>query len=193
MKSLAKGNIFSLDVGCGDHPFGDVNIDSNLDFVGYRNKPTVLASALKLPFKEASFGRAFLLETLEHFPSGTESDALMEIRRVLSFGGQLILSVPNDRGLYKWLDPSFYFLGHRHYSTTTLQTLLETCGFRVAEMFTRGGFWMVVILLVSALFKGARMKYSSSGINRVLMRFNERDYRKATHEGYTIFCLSRSS
>ena len=52
-------------------------------------------SLLKLPFTNASFGRALCLDVLEHLTFPEQGPALAELFRVVRPGGELLVSVPN--------------------------------------------------------------------------------------------------
>lgn len=95
----AKG--CTLDIGCSD---GSIkaslpHVDNyvGLDYPGtaiemYRTRPDVFGDASCLPFVGDAFDTVLLLDVLEHLAE--PEMALNEARRVLSEGGQLLLSVP---------------------------------------------------------------------------------------------------
>lgn len=142
VKEMAPGAAFSLDIGCKDRPLGDVAVDIDL-----AARPTVVADAGALPFKEAAFGRVYLLETIEHFPKGSETQALAEIRRVLKENGELLISTPHDIWLYTLTDPAYWLMGHRHYRKEPLAQMVEKAGFAVEECFVTGGLWNWLLML----------------------------------------------
>ncbi|MFB0569608.1 MAG: methyltransferase domain-containing protein [Nitrososphaeria archaeon] len=79
-----------LDVGCGSHPTGTVNID-----IDPNSKADLTLSVYQLDsfFKPNSFDEVHAYEVLEHLSN--PGQGLLQIRRVLRPGGILRLSVPN--------------------------------------------------------------------------------------------------
>lgn len=67
---------FTLDVGCGSLPRGDINID----VIRYDYENFVLADARHLPFKDKVFTHLMVYNVLEHLPN--VSNALAECHRV---------------------------------------------------------------------------------------------------------------
>jgi len=70
--------------------------------------------------------------------------ALKEIHRVLKSGGVLVFSMPNHRRLFTFLDPAYYLINHRHYTTKAVKKLLENAGFKIIRLFTAGGIWACI-------------------------------------------------
>jgi len=69
--------MYSLDVGCGDSPRGQVNVDKNKKSnpeitvstvsINYKKIPNfVVASGLFLPFRDESFEKVFCYDVIEH-------------------------------------------------------------------------------------------------------------------------------
>jgi ubiquinone/menaquinone biosynthesis C-methylase UbiE len=85
-----------LDVGCGDVPKGDVNLD--LFYYG-RGKNFVFGEAHHLPFKDETFTKVYSKHCLEHLASPLAFFA--EARRVLRKGGVLECVYPTDTMLTK--------------------------------------------------------------------------------------------
>jgi SAM-dependent methyltransferase len=110
------------------------------------------ATALDLPFPNATFDGAVMFEVIEHVPARTEPRALAEVRRVLKSGAWFILSTPNAHPVATALDPAWY-LGHRHYSSRALERLLTDSGFRVEWQAIRGGFWEIGGMFALYAFK----------------------------------------
>ncbi len=84
--------IKSLNVGCGADPWGDVRVDVTFSFLTMSCKPTVLADAHFLPFKDGSFKSVKASHVLEHLKS--PSKAIDEILRVSTC--DVILSFPTE-------------------------------------------------------------------------------------------------
>jgi SAM-dependent methyltransferase len=87
-----------LDAGCGEGVLVDEYAD-RLGIVGvdanYSAARVTTASLMALPFDEGSFDRALCLDVLEHLAYEDQPRALAELFRVLTRGGELLVSVPN--------------------------------------------------------------------------------------------------
>ncbi|MFO7552676.1 MAG: class I SAM-dependent methyltransferase [Haliea sp.] len=77
---------------------------------GLRQLDLTVASALALPFPDASFDKVICSEVLEHIPDYRA--ALREIRRVLKPAGQLCVSVPR-----RWPERLCWVLSKRYHQT----------------------------------------------------------------------------
>jgi 2-polyprenyl-3-methyl-5-hydroxy-6-metoxy-1,4-benzoquinol methylase len=114
------------------------------------NSPKVhlqVASAIELPFPDESFDTVVCWEVLEHIPPNTERQAFQEIRRVLRPEGHLYLSTPHASISARLLDPAWWLIGHRHYSTLDLRSLAESVGLRVDILEVRGARWLIASIL----------------------------------------------
>lgn len=88
-----------------------------------------------LPFDDASFDCVFCLELLEHLTAPVK--LLLEIHRVLTEQGRLVVSVPSP---YSWVEVARELLG-RHdteghlnsFPTPIMQNLAALAGFRIAR------------------------------------------------------------
>lgn len=76
-ETLGQDRKMILDVGCGDHPAGDVNLD-----VERHLKPNdfILGDACFLPFRDESFDVVYASHVLEH--AGKPLEVLREFHRV---------------------------------------------------------------------------------------------------------------
>lgn len=87
-----------LDAGCGegvlvDEYAGRVRIEG-LD-PNYSSSRVRTGSLTALPYETGSFDRALCLDVLEHLSFAEQPRALAELHRVLTPGGELLVSVPN--------------------------------------------------------------------------------------------------
>ena len=85
-----------LDVGCGDNPRGDVNLDL---FFYVRCENFVIGEAHHLPFKTSVFENVYSKHCLEHLESPLQF--FKEAKRVLKDGGALECIYPTDTKLTK--------------------------------------------------------------------------------------------
>jgi hypothetical protein len=85
--------ISSLNVGCGLDPWGDVRLDLGCDFLDWHFKPTILADAHYLPFRDGAFKKAKSSHVLEHLKC--PSKALNELTRVTQ--EEIILRFPTEK------------------------------------------------------------------------------------------------
>ena len=141
-----------LDVGCGG---GAVLADTAGSFpaFGVDLSPRALehgrnaglsmlarAEAGSLPFADKSFSIAFALDVVEHHPSPER--LLAEVRRILTDGGLLVVSVPAFQWMWSYAD---HVLGHyRRYTRQQLVRELTDAGFTV-ERATYFHSWLLPI------------------------------------------------
>lgn len=85
-----------LDVGCGDRPAGDVNLDR---FFYGKWKNFIIGEAHHLPFKNNVFEKAYSKHCLEHLENPLKF--FKEAKRVLKKGGVLECIYPTDTMLTK--------------------------------------------------------------------------------------------
>jgi ubiquinone/menaquinone biosynthesis C-methylase UbiE len=86
----------TLDVGCGDRPAGNVNLDR---FYYGKGENFVIAEAHYLPFKNGSFDKIYAKHCLEHFDNPFKF--FKEAKRLLRRGGVLECVYPTDVMLTK--------------------------------------------------------------------------------------------
>jgi len=173
VRRLLPENFSSLlDIGCGEGHFikSIIGQYSNAKFVGIdlhgqniktarRNSSVdfVVGDAKKLPFKNASFDIAVMLELIEHLESPDE--AIAEMLRVLKPSGKLILSTPDGSSLrwkavwWLWSNTVGRRWHHAHvaeYDQKSLTKLLEESGFQV-ERVERAIFGCVITVRAKKL------------------------------------------
>jgi ubiquinone/menaquinone biosynthesis C-methylase UbiE len=140
--SLSKGvrTITGIDITEGDLRTAKRHLNSS-------NVHLQIASAIELPFADESFDTVVCWEVLEHIPPNTEHWAFQEIRRVLRPEGRLYLSTPHASISARLLDPAWWLIGHRHYSTSNLRSMAESAGLRVDILEVRGARWFNIYAL----------------------------------------------
>jgi len=96
VKTVEIARALILDVGCGDVPKGDVNLDL---FYYRKGRNFVLGEAHNLPFKDETFTKVYSKHCLEHLESPLTF--FVEARRVLAKRGVLVCVYPTDTMLTK--------------------------------------------------------------------------------------------
>lgn len=125
-----------LDLGCGGGAYTCLLEKKNrvvaldLSFVSVKKVAqlreqdgmNVMGPVFPLPFKEGVFDAVVAFDVLEHIQQ--DSDAVLEIRRILKPGGSLLFVVPEDMRLFSPIDIAN---GHfRRYSSESIRALLES-------------------------------------------------------------------
>ncbi|MDD2672729.1 MAG: class I SAM-dependent methyltransferase [Syntrophales bacterium] len=148
----------AVDVGSGPGAFfnihGDfeglkINLDYSFGQLSYSRKinPGVFhinASATDLPFPSESLFTVLLIETIEHFDEEGFNKILKEILRVLKKGGKAVISTPNYKSIWPFLElivsavgPVNYMKQHiTHFDIRKLGKTLEERGFRITDKKT---------------------------------------------------------
>ncbi|HLA91763.1 MAG TPA: class I SAM-dependent methyltransferase [Gemmatimonadaceae bacterium] len=85
-----------------------------------------------IPVGDGSFDVILSTEVLEHVPRPI--DALKEMARILSTGGQLLLTVPLGSGIHQ--EPYHFYGGYTPYF---FEFFLNACGFTEIEVTPKGG------------------------------------------------------
>lgn len=182
-----------LDVGCWTGRYTSfaskyakkaVGVDPSHEAINDARREIPQASFLvgavnHLPFKDKSFDAVIFLAVLEHIPEGTESQALIEIHRVLKQNGYLILETPNKHPLSILLDPAYFLIGHRHYSRTYLCDLLRRVGFTIMEFYNRGGTLYQITAILELIAKHILRRpllFSNWIEKRIQISYSKRGY-----------------
>lgn len=141
-----------LDIGCGPGTFVgtlgacrmSVGVDIAEGQVGYAHRTYgsshrrfVRVASGPLPFRDASFDVATMIELAEHLTGTANRHLLAEVHRVLRPGGRVLVSTPNYASLWpliEWLvdriGPVAYGAQHvTHYDRGRLARLLRDAGF----------------------------------------------------------------
>ncbi|MGZ4454929.1 MAG: class I SAM-dependent methyltransferase [Nocardioides sp.] len=121
-----------LDVGSADGPSvrwmdGGRRFTVDVDPRGLVPGSGVQASALALPFADATFDVVGAFDVVEHCEP--ESVALAELSRVLAPSGRLLLSVPAYT--WAWSDHDVRAGHHRRYTRKRIVAAVERAGLRV--------------------------------------------------------------
>lgn len=173
-----------LDIGCWTGQFVQLalkstnrvyGIDPGIDAIAFAKKKYPKATfkvgvAQQLPFNKNSFDVVTYLEVIEHLPKEFEDVSIKEIHRVLRKKGTLILSTPSNHLVSIMLDPAFFLIGHRHYSERYVTSLLENQGFAIKKVYTTGGYFRLIRLIIDSLAKHllhTQINYPSFILNKI--------------------------
>lgn len=160
-----------LDAGCGDGInlqwassfFQQRSVDVRLTALDYNAlrvervvkkniaKETLVASLIEIPFGDSSFDIVFCNHVIEHIEQYPK--ALIEIFRILSPGGLLLIGAPNEGCLFGWLRNRVIQRSilkktdHvNFFNSTTLSEALQKAGFNVVRVcrdsFLFPHFWV---------------------------------------------------
>lgn len=122
-----------LDVGSADGPsvgwMGDVarRVTIDVDPRGLQPGSGVCASAMELPFADATFDVACAFDVVEHCEPAEQ--ALAELARVLTPGGRLLLSVPAYQ--WAWTGHDVRAGHYRRYTRPRIVAEVEAAGLTV--------------------------------------------------------------
>lgn len=126
-----------IDVGCGEQPYKPYfkHIEERVacDFDAGRGTVDFACPAHAIPVEDGSFGAILCTEVLEHVPDPLA--VWREFHRILQPGGRVLLSTPMYWPPHE-LPYDFY-----RYPEQGLRYLATTAGFRVLELWPRGGRW----------------------------------------------------
>jgi len=159
-----------LNIGCGNGAFEYLVADKVNEVVGIDIKYEDLIVAKKecegldnvnfvkfnllekdLPNNSADIVTMF--DVIEHLPKDSELEILKKIHKILSFGGQVVISTPLENRT-KYFDPAWYLKSrHRHYSKEQMAELLIDAGFEVEKIYTCGWFYEMFSMLLFYPFK----------------------------------------
>jgi SAM-dependent methyltransferase len=144
-----KLNGLLLDVGCGRKPYGkwlpNIHRHMGVDMPSTMHGPEhadVWASALALPFADATFDSVLCTEVLEHTPD--PAVGLREMARVSKAGSLLVLTVPFSEQLH---EKPYDFC---RFTSYWLEHLLKMTGWEILQLRPRGGAWLELGFRVSS-------------------------------------------
>jgi ubiquinone/menaquinone biosynthesis C-methylase UbiE len=192
-----------LDIGCGTGSYtqlvdreGCIGIDLDINGLIVAKKHCsksdfILCSATNLPFRDNVFDYACMWGVFEELPSGLETHAMREIRRILVGNGTYLLSMYTDHILSKLFDPAFLF-GVRHYNVKRFMGLLSDMGFSVTRYTIRGQLHTLVAIFLVYFYKHILRKKE----DRVKRFFEQKSMqeieRKENGIVYTFIAASKS-
>ncbi len=149
-----------LDVGAGGSTYrgffaaGATTVTLDISLHG---RPSVMGSALELPFRGSSFDSVISTQTLEHVSDPFR--AMSEMNRVLKPSGRLLLIAPQTWPEH--MAPHDYF----RFTRFGLKQMMESSGFAIEEFRPCGGFFATLGQMMAQ-----RMYQYASGYRRHLTR-----------------------
>jgi SAM-dependent methyltransferase len=167
----------TLDVGSADAPSvgwlrgGQQHVSLDLFPDGLRPGEGVVGSATELPFGDATFDVVSAFDVVEH--CADDARAVSELRRVLTPGGRMLLSVPAYQ--WAWSDHDVRAGHHRRYTRGGIVGLVEDAGLQVLRAtYAFGGVFPLFAAdrlrrrLRPAAGADARLPEVSPGLDRAL-------------------------
>lgn len=139
-----------LDLGCGRAPYQGLYRTRFGTCLRVDHQPGIpleaRASAMDLPFRDASFDLVLFSEVVEHLPD--PGRALREIRRVLKPGGCLLLTWPFNYMLHEL--PA----DHQRFTEFGMAHLARRCGLEPELLVRRGNALVLILALLEFLGGG---------------------------------------
>ena len=136
-----------LDMGCGDNPFYKDVIKGKV--YGFDIKPSTFTSfvgtADNLPFKEKSFDKIILANSLYYFDNPFK--VIERIHQILKSKGTLFISIPFFYPIHDTPDDKYRF------TEFGLKTILSN-HFQIKEIKSIGGFFTIPSVILHSLIKG---------------------------------------
>lgn len=150
----------TLDVGCGTGRITMafpriVSMDTNesvMRYLAQHERPLVQASAMAMPFRDATFQTIYALEVIEHCPP--KDTVFRELARVLKPGGR-VLVITADYASFTWpklykfyqlvVRPHSDYLHQSQYDAPTVEKRMADQGLRLVE--TRRTFGCLLYML----------------------------------------------
>ena len=161
---LEKRNLI-LEIGCGTGSYtrlinrrGCIGLDIELDAVKVAKKycincQFIVASALKLPFKDEIFDLICIWGVFEEIPAGGEKQIVAEAQRTLTYNAFMLTSAYNDHIVSKFLDPAYFIRGVRHYNLKGFLNLISEAGLTVHKFAIFGGLNTLAANIIFYFYK----------------------------------------
>jgi len=158
-----------LDIGAGNRHAIEAleNVESyvSIDLIP-RDRPTVVADAHYLPFRDGVFDAVVARAVLEHVED--EQKVTAEAARVLRPGGIFLFSAP-------FIYPIHDAVDHHRFTIYSIQTLARRHGFEIMRLTSSGGYFGV---LADHIYHGLKMardavdrRYAETPVKRRTVRF----------------------
>ncbi len=162
-----------LDAGCGSgrnmlelSRLGSVTgvelSDTSVALARQRDAGEVVSgSVLEMPFADDSFDLAVSLDVIEHLED--DLGALRELRRTVTPGGALLVTVP----AYQWLWSGHDEINHHHrrYTRRSLQRVAEQAGWTQVRTTYFNSLLLPVAILLRVLDRVNRAKTTESSLD----------------------------
>jgi SAM-dependent methyltransferase len=190
-----------LDAGAGEAPYRELFAHCDYRTSDWAKSPhaggrnaDVVAPLDVLPFEHGAFDAVICTQVLEHVPY--PAAVLLELRRVLSPGGRLWLTVPFVGQLHE--EPYDYF----RYTAYGLRSLVEDAGFSDVVVEPVGGYFSSLGLLLHGCGISIGVEATRADLPRRLLAavlralgrglpgLDRLDRRRALPLGYTCRALS---
>ncbi len=209
IKSQTKLKI--LDVGCGTgknmemfSKIGEVwGIDNSKDAINFCKKRGLknlkLATLESNGFEDNQFDIVTMLDVLEHIED--DFAAIIEVKRILKKGGNIILTVP----AYGWLWSKWDEVLHhkRRYTRQSLVSVFDRAGFKVKKVSYMYSFLVLPVLISRSLKSlffpndyGSDFKLNSGMINKLFDFLSQLEFKLSNiftiPFGTSIVCMANT-
>lgn len=175
-----------MSVGSKSTRLADLNVDINRIV-----SPDVVATVFHLPLRSELFDTILFTDVVQYLPVGTETQALLELKRCSKKTGRIILSAPNAVALFTVLDPDRWLFGNRPYTVERLSEIATSAGLRIELSTALGGIWEAMGLLVYYVtgYLVHRLLRKEIPYPLKLAQMADAQYDHASKKGYTIFIV----
>lgn len=106
-----------------------------------------VGNATDLPFKDESFDTVVCWDVIEHIPKNTEDLMFENVNRALKPKSIFYLSAPYNSFVSKISDPSWWLIGHRHYSREELVQFGKNNNFDILQTEVKGKWYNLLGIL----------------------------------------------
>lgn len=164
-------NGWILDIGTGDRDSREaldpetVEKHVSMDIIP-RDRPTVVADAHKLPFRDGSFDAVIARALIEHVE--IPDQVISEVSRVLKPGGTFKFSAP-------FIYPIHDAIDYHRFTIYSIRSMAKRHGFDIIQITSTGGYFGV---LAQHVFQGLQLirdhidaKYDKRPAIRMIIRF----------------------
>lgn len=175
-----------IDVGCGRQPyrgyFGHMQEIVACDYDAGRGDVAFACPAHEIPVPDASFDAVLCTEVLEHVPDPLA--VWREFYRILRPGGRVLLTTPMYWPAHE--EPYDFY----RYPRCGLCHLAKASGFRVEEMWPRGGSWAFLAqVAMHVLGHYLPFRWMRWWWNRAALRVDRVRINPGLSLGWTILAL----
>jgi len=145
-----------LDMGCGtgimlrdikNYGYKGFGLDISQDMlmISVQSEPVIVGNGRELPFQDGSLDAIVARGAIHHIPD--IQGVFREIHRVLSYGGQLVISEPSNDSLIVRAARTVMYRKNRHFDiedegfkSAVIVRIIEEAGFQIESLYRFGFF-----------------------------------------------------